>query len=128
MELWQLNTFRVVAEKLHFTRASEELNLTQSAVSYQIKSLEKELGVKLFNRNKRKISLTSQGQKVLKYANKMLQQIDKMKREIKENRETLSGEIKIVASTRSLSSPFPKIKKAFQKIYEDAELSFSYSY
>jgi LysR family cyn operon transcriptional activator len=43
MEIWQLRTFRVIAETLNFTRASEKLNLTQSAVSHQIKALEEEL-------------------------------------------------------------------------------------
>lgn len=124
MEIWQLNTFRVVAENLHFTKASEELNLTQSAVSYQIKSLEDELGVKLFFRNKRRITLTPQGEIVLEYAYKLLHQVDVMKDEIQENRETLSGEIKIIAATRSLESPFPKIQRGFQKIHRDIKLSF----
>jgi DNA-binding transcriptional LysR family regulator len=123
MEIWQLNTFRVVAKNLHFTKASQELNLTQSAVSYQIKSLEEELGVKLFNRNKRKITLTSKGETVLDYANKMLHQVEVMKHEIKENRENLKGELKIVIVTRSLDSPFPRIRKDFCKKYEDIQLS-----
>lgn len=124
MEIWQLNTFRVVAQTLHFTRASEELNLTQSAVSHQIKSLEEELGVKLFTRDKRKISLTPQGQTVLDYANKMLQQIDEMKREIEENRETLKGKLKLVAITRSLDNPFPQIRKKFNELHNEIKLSF----
>src|SRR2546422_10988658 len=53
MELWQLRTFRVVAETLNFTRAGKQLNLTQSAVSHQIKALETELGEPLFIRAKR---------------------------------------------------------------------------
>ena len=68
MELWQLRTFSVVAKTLHFTRASKELELTQPAVSRQIKSLEEELGEKLFVRDKRKISLTAQRRVVLDYA------------------------------------------------------------
>ncbi|HKP10974.1 MAG TPA: LysR family transcriptional regulator, partial [Blastocatellia bacterium] len=53
MELTQLETFRVVAETLNFTRAAERLHLTQSAVSHQIKALEEELGEPLFIRAKR---------------------------------------------------------------------------
>lgn len=123
MEIWQLNTFRVVAEKLHFTRASEELALTQSAVSHQIKSLENELGVKLLNRNKRKVSLTSQGETVLDYANKMLDQIDLMKQEIKENSQVLKGELKVVMVTRSLDNPFPFIRKDFCDVYKEINLT-----
>ena len=58
MELSQLRTFRVVAETLNFTRAAERLHLTQSAVSYQIKALEQELGEPLFIRSKRGFSPT----------------------------------------------------------------------
>jgi DNA-binding transcriptional LysR family regulator len=124
MEIWQLNTFKVVAKTLHFTQASQELNLTQSAVSHQIKSLEEELGVTLFSRGKRRISLTSHGNRVLNYANKMLNQVDLMRQEIKDNKESLQGTIKVVAVPRSLNSPFPHIKQDFEAIHPDIELSF----
>lgn len=124
MEIWQLETFKVVANTLHFTQASKELNLTQSAVSYQIKSLEEELGVQLFNRDKRKISLTSQGARVLDYANKMLDEVSIMKREIEENKDTLKGTLKVVAVTRSLNSPFYQIKQNFESIYQEVDLYF----
>lgn len=124
MEIWQLNTFSVVARTLHFTRASKELNLTQSAVSHQIKSLEDELGVRLFNRENRRISLTRQGTKVLDYANKMLQQVKIMQREIKDNKEILEGTIKIIAVPRSLNSPFYQVKRHFESIHPEIQLFF----
>ncbi len=124
MEIWQLNTFKVVAKTLHFTQASQELNLTQSAVSHQIRSLEEELGVRLFFRDKRKVSLTSQGNRVLDYANRMLNQVDLMRREISENKDSLQGTIKIVAVPRSLNSPFPRIKQEFQSKFPEIELWF----
>lgn len=124
MEIWQLNTFSVVARTLHFTRASKELNLTQSAVSHQIKSLEDELGVRLFHREKRRISLTLQGSKVLDYANKMLNQVNIMRREIKENKEALQGTIRLVAVPRSLNSPFYQVKRHFESLYPDIQLFF----
>jgi len=61
MEMSQLRTFRAVAESLNFTRASERLNLTQSAVSHQIKALEEELGEPLFIRAKRGVELIECG-------------------------------------------------------------------
>lgn len=124
MEIWQLNTFSVVARTLHFTRASKELNLTQSAVSHQIKSLEIELGVRLFNRENRRISLTSQGTKVLDYANKMLHQVKIMQREIQENKEVLEGTIRIIAVPRSLNSPFYQVKRHFESLHPDIQLFF----
>ncbi len=123
MEISQLRTFSVVAKKLHFTNASKELNLTQSAVSYQIKSLEEEVGEKLFVREKGKISLTNKGKVVLAYASKIFQQIEVMKRDIEDNKDSLKGKIKLIAITRSLNSPFPKIKLDFRKKYKDIELT-----
>src|SRR5437667_10438512 len=76
MELSQLRTFRVVAETLNFTRASERLNLTQSAVSHQIKSLEEELGEPLFIRGKRGVSVSQAGKIALEQAGKILDGAD----------------------------------------------------
>ena len=61
MNTQQLESFIQVAENLNFARAAEVLNITQSAVSRQINSLESELGAKLFNRSTRTVSLTPAG-------------------------------------------------------------------
>jgi LysR family glycine cleavage system transcriptional activator len=60
-----LHTFESVARHLSFTNAAKELFVTQAAVSHQIKALEEYLGVKLFHREKRKVLLTDEGQKLL---------------------------------------------------------------
>ena len=60
-----LHTFESVARHLSFTKAAKELFVTQSAVSHQIKALEEYLGVKLFHREKRKVLLSDEGQKLL---------------------------------------------------------------
>jgi LysR family glycine cleavage system transcriptional activator len=62
MELAQLQTFRVVADTLNFTKAAARLHLTQSAVSHQIKALEKDLGEPLFLRSKRGVRLVPERQ------------------------------------------------------------------
>jgi DNA-binding transcriptional LysR family regulator len=124
MEIWQLNTLKVVAQTLHFTQASKELKLTQSAVSHQIKSLEEELGVILFSRDKRKISLTPEGHLVLEYANKILNEVKIMRAEIEENKESLQGTLKIVTVTRSLNSPFYQVKRDFESLYPEIDLFF----
>ena len=60
-----LHTFESVARHLSFTNAAKELFVTQAAVSHQIKALEDYLGVKLFHREKRKVFLSEEGQKLL---------------------------------------------------------------
>ena len=78
MEIRQLKTLITVAEKLSFTRAAETLHLAQSSVSAQIKSLEQELDLKVFDRIGRRVQLTEAGRKLVAYARKM----DEMTREI----------------------------------------------
>jgi DNA-binding transcriptional LysR family regulator len=67
MENFKLRVFRVVAETLNFRRAGEELHLTQPAVTAQIKTLEESLGIALFDRVGRDISLTPAGTTLLHY-------------------------------------------------------------
>lgn len=75
MNVQQLESFIQVAEHLNFARASEALNITQSAVSRQIRSLEEELDAKLFRRTTRTVSLTSDGAIFLEHAKQILGQL-----------------------------------------------------
>ena len=61
----QLRTFLAVARRLSFTRAAEELSVTQGAVSHQVKALELQLGVKLFNRERQRLVITEAGREYL---------------------------------------------------------------
>jgi DNA-binding transcriptional LysR family regulator len=67
MENFKLKVFRVVADTLNFRRAADELHLTQPAVTSQVKSLEESLGIALFDRVGRDISLTPAGTTLLQY-------------------------------------------------------------
>ncbi len=71
MENFRLRVFRVVAKHLNFSRAAEELLLTQPAVTQQIKALEDELGIALFDRRGRRIQLADGGKTLLPYAERM---------------------------------------------------------
>ena len=72
MTLLQLQYFTVLSETLHYTRASEKLHISQPSLSYAIGELEKELGVKLFQKENRKVALTAYGQQFLSYVEKSL--------------------------------------------------------
>ena len=61
MELRQIRSFLSIAETLHFRRTAELIHLSQPALSLQIKALEEEVGVRLFERNRRKTALTAAG-------------------------------------------------------------------
>lgn len=78
MELKQLRYFLAVAECLNFSRAAESLYISQPALSYQIAELERELGVELFTRDRRRVYLTPEGQALLEPARNLLSQAERL--------------------------------------------------
>lgn len=124
MELWQLRTFRAVAENLNFTKASEQLFLTQSAVSHQIKALEEEFGVPLFIRGKRGVKLTDAGKKALAYANKILDEAEAMREFVTGREKSLAGRVRVAAATQALVYLFAPLFEEFMDEFETVELVF----
>lgn len=73
MTFLQLKYFQVLSQVLHYTRAAEQLHISQPSLSSAIKELEKELGAKLFQRRQQKVALTVYGLQFLPYVNKSLE-------------------------------------------------------
>jgi len=124
MEIWQLRTFREVAETLNFTKASEKLYLTQSAVSHQIKALEEEFGVPLFIRGKRGVILTDAGKIALEYAERILEEAESMQRRVTGREKALVGRVRVAAATQALVYLFAPLFEEFMDEYENIDLVF----
>ncbi len=124
MELWQLRTLRVVAETLNFTKASEKLHLTQSAVSHQIKALEEDLRVPLFIRAKRGVLLTDAGKVALKYAVRILEEAEEMRERLAGREIALVGRVRVAAATQALVFLFAPLFEDFMDAHESVELLF----
>ncbi|NIP85013.1 MAG: LysR family transcriptional regulator, partial [Planctomycetales bacterium] len=91
MELRHLQTFAEAAERESFTRAAGALELTQAAVSQQVAALERQLGVRLFQRQGRGVQLTDQGRELYDYARQILQLVEEASRRVGRDRPPVSG-------------------------------------
>lgn len=124
MELSQLKTFNVVAKNLHFTRAAEELNLSQPAVSHQIKSLEKEIGCRLFERDKSGVKLTDMGKILQKYSNKILDLEYEMKEKLNDFNSDKKDELVLGSVTRGMGNDFLSFYEKFIQRYQNINLNY----
>ena len=95
MELHRLRYFVKVAETLHFTRAADELFVTQPALSQQIKILENELDIPLIDRSGKKVKLTDAGFIFLEYAKSALLEVEKGERAIADLQKAVIGNVRI---------------------------------
>ena len=123
MEVRQLQTFCVLAEELNFTRTAERVHTVQSNVTSQIKSLEEELGVPLFDRLGKRVVLTEAGHRLRPYAEKALAAMDQGHRAVKFGTEP-AGPLHIGAPESVLTYRLPEVLKLFRKRYPKVDLFF----
>jgi len=95
MELRVLNYFLTVVYEENITSAAEKLHITQPTLSRQLMQLEEELGVSLFRRGKKKITLTSEGMLLKRRAEEILDLTNRTEQELKEQQPIMNGEIAI---------------------------------
>ena len=94
----KLRIFHAVAEAGSFTKAGDTLNLSQSAISRQISSLERELAVSLFHRHARGLILSEHGQRLFRATNEMRLRLDKTRAQLIETSELPAGVLKVNAT------------------------------
>jgi len=114
--------FLVVAENLSFTKASEELLISQPAITKQIKELESKLKISLFERKGNKVYLTKAGKVTYTYLKKIEQQYRELEFEIGRLNQSHKGELRIGASSTISQYLVPKVMAAFHKRFPKIEL------
>lgn len=120
-----LKTFLTVARCLHFSKAAEELLLTQPAVSRQIRQLESDLGVVLFERLGRSVLLTDAGRELCSLGESLLGQIDRVREAVRGFGNAERGLLRIGASTTPGYYILPRILGCFRRAHPGVELRFT---
>jgi DNA-binding transcriptional LysR family regulator len=119
----RLKVFRSVATLLSFTKAANELFISQPAISKHIQELEKEYGVQLFDRIGNRIQLTRAGQLMLDHACKIIDAYQNLDFDMKKLTEKSGGELRIGASTTISQYVLPELIAEFRKLYPDIRIT-----
>jgi LysR family transcriptional activator of glutamate synthase operon len=122
MELRQLRYTEAVARHRHFTRAADELHVAQSALSHQIRKLEAELGIQLFERTSRSVIPTEAGQAVAARARRVLSDVGDISGEIDELRGLIRGRVAIGALLPAGDLDVPDLLARFSEAHPGIEV------
>lgn len=117
MEIQQLYYYMELCKQKNFTEAGYACNMTQGALSKQIRKLENELGITLIRRNTRKFELSKEGEIFLSYAKKMTGTYEEMLKNVQKNQEIKIGCMPVLAPYH-----FAKLVADFRKEYPDIKL------
>ena len=127
MDWDKLKIFHTVAEAGSFTNASTILNLSQSAISRQIQSLEKDLKINLFERHARGLVLTSNGEYLFKTANDVISKLKEVESNLSEEKNQIKGKL-IVTTVVSFGTTWltPRIKE-FMDLHPEIEIELIFN-
>jgi LysR family transcriptional regulator, cyn operon transcriptional activator len=125
MELRQLRYFVAVANLGSVTLASERLFVTQPALSRQIQTLEREIGISLFERKNKRLTLTDAGQLFLTQAQGVLQQIEKTRTVMEEARKGTSGFLRVAAPPITMRYVVLSAIAAFRQLWPSVDVQIS---
>jgi LysR family transcriptional activator of glutamate synthase operon len=122
MELRQLRYVEAVARHRHFTNAADEVHVAQSALSHQIRRLEEELGIELFERTSRSVAPTEAGEAVAARARRVLAEVDGVRGEVDELQGLVRGRISIGALLPAGEIDVPRLLARFSEAHPGVEV------
>ncbi len=123
--LHELAVFRAVAHHLNFTRAAEQLHLSQPAVSRQVRQLQEALGVRLFVQRGRRVFLTDAGLEVQAYAQRITALLDELERVVGDQHELRQGSLRLIGTTTAGEYLLPPLVAEFQRMHPGIRVSLS---
>lgn len=125
LELRQLYTLSTLARLGSLARTADELNLSASAISHQLRELEHYYGISLVNRKTRPVSFTPAGKLVLELADRILPQVARTKSDITRLAHGQAGRLRLASECHSCFDWLMPILNVYRKTYPDVELDFA---
>jgi DNA-binding transcriptional LysR family regulator len=122
MELHHLRYFVAIADRLSFSQAAEDLDLSQPSLSRQIRDLEAELAAPLFNREGRRISLTAAGAALLPAARAALAEAERGRRNVREVLDGNRGQLVVGASPQTAATVLAPLLGEFRRSHRTVEV------
>lgn len=119
---FRLKVFYTVAKRLNFTKASEELLISQPAVTKHIKELENRFNIALFDRKGNKVMLSSAGEVLLRHTEKILEIYRQIEFDLNQFNETLQGTLHVGSSTSITQYILPPLLAKFHKLHQDIKV------
>jgi DNA-binding transcriptional LysR family regulator len=126
MQIESLKVFCDLAETESFTKAAQVNNVTQSAVSQQISSLERQFKSLLIERSKKKFRLTREGQVLYEYSKQIIQSYDSMENRLQEIKDIISGTIRVATIYSIGLHDLPPYLKKFLKLFATVNVHVEY--
>lgn len=122
MELRQLQYFLAVCKELNFTRASENLNISQPSLSQQIKNLEEELGIPLFDRIGKRIAITEAGKIFQIHCYRIFHELEQAQAALRDLNGLQRGELRIGAELTEMNPLLSTVILKYKEIYPNINL------
>ena len=123
----RLQVFHTVARLLSFTKAADNLHMTQPAVTFQVRQLEEQFNTRLFDRTHNRISLTEAGKRVYDFSGRIFELYSEMENAVKDMTGDVSGILMIGASTTIAEYMLPALLGDFKKKYPDVNVQLKVS-
>lgn len=120
MEIKYLETFKIILNEGSFSKAAQKLNYTQSTITFQIKQLENDLGIQLFEKIGRQMKLTKEGESILPYVEQVLNSVNEL---TQFNKDPLEGSLEIDVAETILCYKLAPVLKEFHHHAPKAKLS-----
>ena len=122
LTLRQLRAFIAVADCASFTEAARQLHLTQAAMSVLVRELEGELGVRLLDRNTRRVELSEAGRDLYPFAQRMLRELEDAVHSVGELRDKKKGLLRVAAPQMMACTLMPQVIAAYRERYPEVEV------